>query len=105
MPRYINLLICLIISQLLALNVVSVAEASHRTQVRTHACSQVKNVKWKQARTTAYMHFVNHTKSVATISYINSKGQPRKWRTVQPGKAIWQYTYLTLSWLSTPIGQ
>ena len=101
MPRYVTLLICLVISQLLALNFVSMAEASHRTKARMHACNQIKNVKWKAARSTAYMHFVNHTKSVATLSYINSKGQPRKWRTVQPGKAIWQYTYLTLSWLVT----
>ena len=102
MRKLISVGFGLLLFQLVMADFIPMAEASHRGgRPRIHDCSQVKNVKWKEARKMAYMHFVNHTKSVATLSYINSKGQPRKWRTVQPGKAIWQYTYLTLSWLVT----
>ena len=57
MPKHVTTFVCLIIAQILALNFVPVAEASHATRARVHACGQEKNLKWKERKSFAYLHF------------------------------------------------
>jgi VHL beta domain len=64
-------------------------------------CNAVRGMKSKESNTSITIKFINQTKESRTAMWVDFKGNPVQYFTIEPGQSFRQQTFLTHPWFFT----
>jgi VHL beta domain len=75
--------------------------ASSGAEAKRLDCNAVRSMKSKQSNTSITIKFINQTSESRTAMWVDFKGNPVQYFTLEPGKSFSQQTFLTHPWFFT----